>query len=163
MDTSAVDYDKLNSDGDTVELPDGRELRLSVEPDDVNPFEEYDAYGRLEWQRYGTYGPVRPDGFTGTAEIVERDGNSALWWQPPVDGPVRGSEHWSAFRQLVSDLMSYGFHSLAVELLDTERDAYGRRIVRGIASVSGVEPFQTREYQAELIAQLVAELAEEDA
>ena len=49
-------------------------------------------------------------------------------------------------RQATVDLLSFGMYVVTVELLDTETDAYSRRIVRNVASLGGVEPLPNAEY-----------------
>lgn len=158
-----IDLSKLTSDGDTVDLPDGRALRLRMEPDDINPFEEYDTYGRMQWERnHRDNGwSIRPDGFTGNAEKVSTDSGASLWWEPPTDGPARGSEEFRAFRAQVMELLEYGMVYVSLEMLDSEEDAYGRRIVRNVASVGGVEPMPTADYLHELVSQLFEEMEAE--
>jgi hypothetical protein len=44
---SEADLAQLSGDDDTMELDDGRTLRLLIKPDDINPFDEFDCYGRI--------------------------------------------------------------------------------------------------------------------
>lgn len=136
---------ELRHDKDTAELPDGRILRLVIESDDMDPFAEYgaDCYGRIEWaddpRLRGEYGySVRPDGMDGNAERLHT-GRDAYWWQPPADGPKRGTDEFEMARQLVRDLLEYGMSVAIVEVCQGE-DAYGRPIVVGSSALGGIEP-----------------------
>jgi hypothetical protein len=85
----ALDLTSLTDDGDTLELPDGRTLRLRIEADlDTNLFEQpNEAYGKVAWveRNRSTGRPYpRPDGFDGSAEKLYTS-RSPYWWQPPKD------------------------------------------------------------------------------
>src|SRR5690606_2451220 len=83
----------------TVDLDDGRALRLKVEPDDWPTLDLLeDCYGTLtaaeayrgdrDYHRYPTswvysgHDRPRPDGFDGNAEKLHVRGDG-YWWQPP--------------------------------------------------------------------------------
>jgi hypothetical protein len=146
----------LYNDGDTVELGDGRELRLRIEPDDINPFDEFDTYGKIAWSgRVNDYGyEQRPAGFDGNAERITIL-NDRVWWQPPAD-VKRSDPHFRELRALVSDLASFGCVGVSLELLEGE-DAYGRPIVRRVASLWGIDSLANG-YLAEVVSELAAEL-----
>jgi hypothetical protein len=130
---------ELTSDGDTFELPDGRTLRLTFEPDYDTSLEDFeDCYGRVgEPKRSYTGEDQRPESFDGNAEKISYS-QGRIWWQPPTD-VKRDDPAFSDLRQSVCDALDYGFHAVVVELLDGE-DCYGRPIVRGSAALGGIEP-----------------------
>ena len=76
------DLTGLTQHGDTLELDDGRMLRLLVEPDQDTSVTDFDCYGRFEWTRENDYGPVRPHDFTGRARILKHSWHESLWWEP---------------------------------------------------------------------------------
>lgn len=148
----------LTDDGKTYALPDGRTLRLTITPDDIDPFAEHDAYGRVapvKPDRHTVYPATRPDGFDGNAEKLWS--RSQYWWQPPTDAPRRDDPAFSALRALVCDVLNYGMCVVSVELLDGT-DAYSRPIVRDVASLAGVEPMPSSEDLAGFVADLLSEL-----
>lgn len=135
----------LTDDGDTLELPDGRTLRVRTEPDDMTIMDEQGEgmwCGRLEWVRANRdYWPARysrPDGFDGAAEIIRREDGEALWWDVPTD--LRGDanrENRDAVRREITELLNCGYRVVVLELCNGE-DAYGRPIVESFASVGAV-------------------------
>ena len=159
---SGREYDGVN-DSSMIHEPDTRTLRLKIEPDqDSNPFQEWECWGKIDYDgRPNDYGHrTRPDRFDGNAERLWLDQNGgSVWWQPPTgDYEVKRTDpQWETFRRHVIELASYGMVGLVVELLDGE-DAYGRPIVVGTASLWGIEPFPDREYVAEVVGELVAEV-----
>lgn len=154
-----VDLSELVDDGDTVELGDGRSLRLRIMPDDTDAFEEYDCYGLVEpvdTHRQGY--SVRPSGFDGNSEKMWlQQNNGYIWWQPPKEGPKRGTVEFTSFKQHVNDIASFGMCVLVVEVCQGV-DGYNRPIVTNVGSLGGIEPFPTDEYKAEIIGDIVAEL-----
>jgi hypothetical protein len=117
------DPSDLTYDGAETETSDGRTVRLSVEPDTDHSLEDDgDWYGRIEWAR----GDHRPDGFTGAAEVLDRDWHGRLWWEPPAD--LRSDrERRRELRATVSDIIHYGFSVIGVTVIGTdgaERSAY---------------------------------------
>lgn len=157
---------QLREDGDTVDLPDGRKLRLRLKPDDTNPFEEYDCYGRIApvgpvWDRHGER-TRRPDGFDGKAEKLWPPQNcDQVWWQPPAD-VKRSDPHFAELRDQVRDLVAFGMQGAVVELLDTEPDAYHQPAVRETASLWGLEPFIDKDYLATVVGELIDEIMEDE-
>jgi hypothetical protein len=126
MDTTTIDMDAvraaLTDDRDTFELPDGRTLRLRIEPDpDMSILDEQGEgvwCGRIEWDKGRTndYGyRDRPDGFTGRAEVIHRDRSDRLWWEVPAD-IVIGSDHHRTLRQSILDLYHYGYSQVGLVL-----------------------------------------------
>lgn len=135
------------------------ELRLSSEPDDLNPFEHYDCYGRLEPAGRGGWGSRRPAGFDGSAEKLRLQAGT-FWWQPYREGrKVYGG---SKERAHVADLIDYGMQVLKLEVLGPVWGAEGRKhgpVVLDSVCVGGVEPFPGEEHAAELVQCLLQELA----
>ncbi len=155
------DLDGLIADGDTVDLPDGRKLRLRTYPEEgSDPFRDLDCYGAIApvQTHPDTGNSRRPDGFTGNAEKIDtRDGR--YWWEPPADAPKRGTEDFAQLRQQVRDLFDYGLQIVTLEEL-RGRDAYGRPIVRRAASLGGVEPFPDPDYFREILQDLYRDLTD---
>lgn len=147
---AGVEIEDLTQDGDVIDLPDGRKLRLRIQPDDTNPFTEYETYGKVEWANR-RYERQRPDGFDGNAEIL-----NGAWWQPPADGPKRGTEEFAKFRQLVLKLIEFGMETVILEVLDGE-DAYHRPIVTQVTSLGGIDSLEDG-YLAEVVKELGEEL-----
>lgn len=157
--------DELTDDGDTVELDDGRTLRLRIESSDESFLFVHkdgtldtndECYGTFAFydtreRNCGSYGyPVRPDGFDGNAEVLRSNGGDPLWWQPPtgdyalIDPDTgkparRGSDTFRQLRSHVLDLLEFGYSAVGVEVLDG-KDAYGRPIVVNHAWIGYVEP-----------------------
>jgi len=156
------DLSALREDGDTVELDDGCTLRLSVEPDDIDPFREWECYGRVapvERDRYGDQAE-RPDGYNGNAEILSY-GHGSVWWQPSPDGPKRGTPEFKRERSHVRDLLEYGMCGLVLELCNGT-DAYGRPVVVRTASLWAIEPFPEHEYVTTILRDLWSEIETEE-
>lgn len=154
----------MADDGDVTKLSDGRTIRLRIEPDDLDPFEEFDVYGKVElaggpWNRDGMR-KSRPDGFTGNAEKIWAVQNGeCYWWEPPADGPRRGTPEFDKFRWFIRELLAFGCHGYILELLDGT-DAYGRPIVRDTASLWGIEYGEDDAYRRTIIADLLEELGQ---
>jgi hypothetical protein len=131
----SIELEQLKDDGDTIELPDGRKLRVRIQPDEgvsINDFP--DCYGETAWMSHDRQ---RPDTFTGAAEVLKHDYPHRLWWQPPAD-VVRGTPQFAKLRRLVLELLEFGFCYVALELLEGE-DAYRRPIVVKVESLSGID------------------------
>lgn len=160
MDVTPEMLDMLTQDQDTYDLGDGRTLRLLIQPDEgVNPFDGTDIYGQVkEPKRSQYYLNERPDDFDGNAEKLHVGrSHDEWWWQPPTDGPKRGTPLFDEIRALVIDLIEFGYIVVTVELLNSE-DAYGRPIVVQVQSLGGVEPRPNKEYLAEIITDLIEEM-----
>lgn len=164
------DYSDIASelvyDDDTCELDDGRVIRLRVEPDDINPFEFYgdESYGKVAPVRNNRWSgrSYRPVGFTGNAEKIWPPQNSdPIWWEPPKDGPKRGTPEFKKLRALVADIAAFGLSRFVLELCDG-KDAYSRSIVRRVASVGGIEPDPEHAYRMEIVTDLLYELLESE-
>lgn len=148
----------LTQDNDTFALDDERTVRLRILPDEgARPFDEFDCYGQVAPIHYG-YGSrdPRPATMNGNAEKLH-DGRDAWWWQPPAD-VKRTDPGFAELRSHVRDLLAYGMIGVVVELVE-DTDAYGRGIVREVASLWGIEPFPTDDYRREIIADLLEELS----
>lgn len=143
----------LWDDGDVVEV-DGRRVRLRIEVDHDTTVDDFeDCYGLFRWER----GSVRPAGFDGAAEVVDRDGRAGrLWWQPPAD-VQRGDSRFSSVRQGALDALRDGFREVILEVLDGA-DAYGRDVVRAFASCGGVEAGLSRSELVWLLEELWVEV-----
>lgn len=159
--TTTLDLSDLTDDGDLMELPDGRTLRLRVEVDmDYDPFVDMDYYGKIA--SLDRYGRQRPEGFTGNAEKLSIF-NDVIWWEPPTGpdfGVKRSDPGFKEFRSLVQDLASFGGKVVTVEVLDG-KDAYGRPIVVGVASLGGIDSLENG-YLAEVVKELVDEALAEN-
>lgn len=133
-------------------------LRLSTAPDDANPFEEFECYGRVEPAGRGGWGSCRPAGFDGSAEKLRLQAGT-FWWQPYREGrKVYGG---SKERAYVADLIDYGLQVLELELLGPVWDAQGRQhasIALDSACIGGVEPFPGDEHTAELVRCLLEDI-----
>ena len=153
----SIDLTSLTDDGDTLDLEDGRTLRLRIELDFIDPFEEFDAYGKVAANTYNslTGRSQRPEGFDGNAEKITVY-NDVLWWQPPPGAPDRGTPEFAKFRQLVSDLASWGMKIVFLEVL-SGLDAYRQPIVVDVASLGGIDSLEDG-YVHEVVSELAAEV-----
>ena len=150
--------DRFDGDRAEVKLSRGRMLRLRIEPDQDSDLNDFDCYGRTaptKRSRYSDYPDTRPQGFDGNAEKIWLGGD-AIWWQPPADGPARGTAEFRSLRALVRDLAEYGFHGVVLELTRGV-DAYHRPIVRNVASLWGIDSLEDG-YLREVAGELAAEL-----
>ena len=149
----------LTDDGDTFVLPDGRTLRLSFGPDDIDPFAEYgdECYGKVEWINTRAYGrPERPSGFDGAARKLWTQ-SDCYWWQPPSEVVKMGKESTDLLAEQVRDLLAFGMKIIVLELCEGE-DHYGRPIVINNASLGGVEPFPEKSYMQSIVSDMLNEL-----
>jgi len=136
-----MELDKLRTDGDTIDLNDGRVLRLRIEVDQDSTVEDApDYYGLVGWSTTDrdTGHQRRPSNMNGSAEILRRDHRAHLWWQPPADVE---QDSRSELRNLVADLCEYGFKGVVLELCEGE-DHYGAPIVRDSASLWGIDSLE---------------------
>lgn len=152
--SETVELGKLWNDGDTIELEDGRVLRYKTEPDYIDPFEEFDSYGKVA-SADGSRANHRPDGFDGNAEKLwlSRD---AIWWQPPED-VKRTDEGFDTLRQVVRDLAEYGLVSVGLELLEGS-DYYGNGTVIDAEWLGGVEAIMDDAYRKTILSEQYEEL-----
>lgn len=152
-----IDLTPLTDDGDTLDLGDGRILRLAVEPDFVTTLDDYECYGRISEGRYNpdTGRHERPRDFDGNAERINTI-FGPCWWQPPVD-VARATSGFALLRNTVSDIASYGFRVVTLEYADGV-DAYGHPVVRHFTNTGGIEPFTTADEIRFIVSDLWAEL-----
>lgn len=125
----------------TVDLDDGRTLRLHVDVDDWPVLDLLgDGFGVFAWarQNHDGYRAERPSDFDGNAEILQRDYPHVMWWQPPADGPKRGTPEFAHMRRHLMSLLEEGFYVVRVEMLDGT-DHYGAPIVRDAEVLGGVD------------------------
>jgi hypothetical protein len=138
--STTIDVTTLTDDGDTLVLGEGRMLRLRVQPDEWFSLNEFDCYGETEEYchsyLHGEQEEPRPKHFTGNAEKIQCEPGYWIWWEPPADGPKRGTAEFDKFRSHVIDLIRYGFYVVTLELCEGA-DAYGRPIVVDAASLGG--------------------------
>lgn len=146
-----IDVDRLRDSEDVVELDDGSRVVLTIIPDEVAGLEDWaDCYGTIEQSRTTDYGTRRPDGFSGNAEIIDRDRWGATWWEPPTDGPKRGTSEFAAMRRNLMDIREYGFSGYVLTWVGAD----GREIDG--ESLWGIEPFPSDNYRREIVTELWA-------
>jgi hypothetical protein len=148
---SAIDPEDLQ-ENDSLPLLDGYFLSLTVEPDDINPFDFFDCYGKITWASSQS---SRPDGFDGSAEIVDRNRGSVLWWQPCREGEKVYNSPKD--RQRVMACLQYGLKVATLTLYGPANSVVGRHIV-GInsACVGALEPLDNpRDYAADLLIDII--------
>jgi len=142
-------------------LADGRVLRLRVEPDYQTELNDFDYLGRVEPvqpDRYYYAYPhaERPQGFDGSARII-RTRDSSYWWQPPTDYEKCDRSVRDAIYRTACEVLMYGYAVYIVEVCDGQ-DAYGRLIVRDVASMGGIEPCLSQKDRAFTITEVLAML-----
>jgi hypothetical protein len=149
---------ELTEDGDVVDLGEGNSLRLKIKPDECTTINDFEYMGRIEWSRGHWEGSVRPDGFDGLSRIIDRDRQSALWWQP-WEGCTEAEAKANEAR--IKQLCEYGYSLVTVELLNG-KDGYGRPIVTDVASLGGIDftgsYSECQEQLADILSELVIEL-----
>lgn len=153
----------------SVTLSDGLVIRGTMHYDESHSLEDDgDWYGEVAPVSHRTddYGrPMdRPRGFDGNAEKLSYDRGAQVWWQPPRDVP-RGSDGFDKLRDSVLLALEFGFYGFALELCEGT-DAYGRPIVREVASLWGIAPVEYPDsvtYYREVWSELLAELVGTDA
>lgn len=157
----------LTQDGDTVELDDGRTLRLRLTADDMTAADDGDWYGAIapvRWaHRYDAdyhQQPERPNGFTGNAEKLHYGRGEVVWWEPPSD-VKRGTDGFTTLRATLRDVLEYGYVVVSLELC-RGTDAYGRPVVVDVASIGGVEAMARDDYMREIVSELAAELTDDE-
>lgn len=154
MTTTTIDLSSLTEDGDTLDLGDGRTLRLRIRPDeDIDPFKEFDCYGKLSECR--TDGQ-RPAGFDGNAEKLRLQ-HDCYWWQPPADGPKRGTDEFASLRQSVIDVANDGLYGVVLELL-SGKDGYGQPIVAKVESLWAIDGLRQNDYLSTVVRDLADEM-----
>ena len=158
MTTTELDLSPLQDDGDTLDLGDGRMLRLRIEVDQSASINDYDCYGRVstERERETLWGyKSRPSDVTGNAEKLWYGNLGFLgWWEPPAD-VKRTDPHFRELREEVKELLAYGFSGVILELCEG-RDYYGKPVVINSASLWGIDSLDNG-----YIHEVVRELADE--
>lgn len=162
MSENKPDLAKLDRDGAVLDIGDGRALRLKVRPDDTNPFDgDQEFYGRIasvDSVPVNDYGHrERPEDFTGNAEKLWIGRSDQVWWEPPAEGPKRGTPEFEEWRAHVRQLGELGYVGVVLELLEGA-DGYGKPIVRKVASLWGIDSLEDG-YLSEVVSELWAEMA----
>jgi hypothetical protein len=147
-------------DGDSVDLPDGRSIRLRLQQDEFASFADWpDCYGRVEYaatNRMTGY-KDRPEWADGAARKIWA-GNDCFWWQPPAD-IISNREQVGGYGRMIHELLIYGWQDVIVEILDEGTDAYGSPVVREYNSIGGVEwHMMNEDDRASLLADILADL-----
>ena len=154
MDTSTLDLSALADDGDTLELEDGRTLRLRIVSDDTPAMvhiNDADVWGRLEWVR-GAHAQ-RPLTMDGRARVLEHDYPHRLWWQPYEED--RDPATIKSMEREVRRLLEEGFHGVIVELRQM-CDLHSWHTIDQ-ASLWGIDSLEGG-YLADVLSDLVAEV-----
>lgn len=142
------------SDGESMELPDGKVIRCRIEVDQDTQINDFDCYGRVEWVGRDRES-ARPAGFNGAAcKLWARD---AFWWQPPSDLKP-GDDAYASLRAMLPELVEYGFIGVVVELCEGH-DRYGKPIVIDFESLWGIDDSDdsnVREVSRELIREILS-------
>lgn len=152
-----LSIEDLTEDGDEFELPDGRNLRLKIKPDECSSLkDDGDWYGEIsDWYRYA-YGESRtdrPSHFDGRArKLHTRD--MWCWWQPPKDVT---DESLSKMAETMQEIAEYGYQLYVLELLEGE-DAYGQPIAIEFQALGGIEPFAKAEYVRDFVSEMINEM-----
>ena len=165
----SIDLTDLTSDGDTLDLGDGRALRLRIEPDEFaggwNDQMDPECFGTVEWVRLDDCGRSRrPDHFDGTARKLDTDCPHALWWQPPTAkaiGTIWTPEQWREQAAYVLERVRYGWSSVGLELIETVTDSLGGEhlVVAASAWLGGVDDV-TPDYLPDVLGDLIGEVIE---
>jgi hypothetical protein len=158
--TTDLDLTDLQNDGNTIELTDGRRLRMRIEVDQDASINDYEADGRVEWTRDNSYGSQRPADFTGRARNLDHSFGSTLWWEipaPEMIGDVWTDAEMRSQEARIRKLVEYGFSVVTLELLDGA-DAYGRPVVTQYQRLGGIDSVDNGEYLTELVRDLLAQM-----
>lgn len=153
---------ELESYGDMIDVGDGRQIRLKIEPDTDTTINHFDCYGKTSkiFDYYRERYSHRPDDMNGNAEKLQIGSGDWIWWQPPdpkeTGAPKRGTAEFAKMRQQVSDLLEFGFCGVILEVLDG-RDAYHLPIVTDTASLWAIDSLE-HGYLTVLISDLIGEL-----
>lgn len=140
--------------GNYLTLADGRALRCTIEPDEheeclyipkgqrCGHIDDDEYLGLFAWvdeRRWSDYPPPRPPEMDGRAvKLSRRDGD--IWWQP---GPDLTADDIRELKPKISDLLDFGYSLLRLEVLSTETDGYGRRIVLEYGTAGHIWPHET--------------------
>jgi hypothetical protein len=152
----AADPAELTCDGEAMEIGDGYSLLLRSESDYDCSIADWETSGKLQWAPSQSQ---RPDGFDGSAEILDRERGEVLWWQPYREG--RKVYNTNADRLYALRSVRDGFMGL---LLDLHGPASGiittHRVKEASASVWGLESWLSAEEIANVVVELLAEVAD---
>lgn len=148
--------DLLTDQGDEIVLGDGRKARAKINHDDIDPFGEFDCYGKIEWAPSDR---SRPGGFDGRARVLVHDYPSRLWWQPP--GDIDPALDDALYKQ-AKDLAGFGMLTLGVQVIETVTDSWGNEheVVASEAWMGGVEPFPDDDCRTNIFSDLLNEARE---
>lgn len=160
MELTSDQIAQLSHDGSVLKLDDGRILRLRVEVDEDTTINDDDFYGKTEAYSHRYIGEEghtkRPTDFTGNAQKIEVDRGYWMWWEPPTDGPKRGTPEFTKLRHQVTDLLRDGFKGVVLELCQGT-DAYHRPIVVDVAQLWGIDSTDDG-YLVEIVSELWGEI-----
>ncbi|HWC37358.1 MAG TPA: hypothetical protein VG476_02460 [Acidimicrobiales bacterium] len=151
--TTMPDLAELRGNGDTIDLDDGRTLRLRFERDDLDPFREFEeSYGQVTHEtstRVNDFGyHVRPDGFGGRSRKVTVLGDT-YWWNPPDDMPDDQIEQG---KQTVRDLIEFGLCGVILEVIDP------KDYLTDSESLWALEPSPDGDYLLDIVGDLWGEI-----
>jgi len=158
MTDAKLDLSSLEDDGDTLELDDGRMLRLKTNVDQDATINDFDCYGKIstEHERTTDYGyKSRPSDMTGNAEKLWYGNDGPWWWEPPAD-VKRTDPNFPALRDSVRELLAFGFKGVILELCEGT-DYYGNPVVIRAASLWGIDGLDNG-YIHEVVSDLASEL-----
>lgn len=147
-----LDFSSLTDDGDTLELDDGRVLRLKIEVDQDASINDFD-YGKAEWTRSNNFGSVRPAEFSGRARKIDVDSPYSLWWEP-WEGATDEQIHESIPR--IVDLVRFGFKGVILELWSTCDHCNAKSLVKD-ASLWGIDSLDNG-YIHDVVTELAGEI-----
>ena len=161
--------DALTSDGDTFDIDDTHQLRLTIEHDDQASINDYDCYGTVSWvDSYRSGRARRPSEMDGAAAKLQVGRGDWVWWQPPRDmtsakrwggDPDEWAQQLNALREHVTELVEYGFSVVGVQLHELVLDSRGHEhwvLLNAdyIGGVDSVKPEYLRDYLADMISGL---------
>ena len=159
MTDTRLDLSSLEDDGDTLELEDGRVLRLKITVDPDASINDFDCYGKvydgpaLRRNDMGYY--PRPPGFTGNAERLWYGNDGPWWWEPYAD-IKRGTPEFDEMRCQVQELLAFGYKGVILDLISS-CDHCGRSGVIKSASLWGIDSLDNG-YIHEVVSELASEL-----
>ena len=147
---SAIAAEDLQ-ENERLDLEHGYFLELTVAPDDIDPFDFFDCYGKIE----STCSRYRPSGFDGSAEIIDRRWGEAVWWQPYREG--RKLYNSPKDRRRVIDLLEYGLKVATLTLYGPANSVVGSHTVDiDSVCVGGLEPLEDpKDYAADLLSDII--------
>lgn len=106
----------------TFMLAPGYYIVLKVSPDESLSIAD-DYYGPGQFSKWVKNDSVRPEGFTGAAIKVARDGNFCLWWEPErYDGKIYNDEKTV---QYIKNVLRDGYLCASLVLKGPAKDLFG--------------------------------------